>query len=462
MKKNLVLCVAIVLAVVLGTVSSSPVGAQAGPGQTAKLYVGAVGTAAPVFRYEVGMTGTPTLDLTLTHPTFSLPGWFAFSPAGEMFVINHLGGVSRFLDPQGTPTFNGSIDSTEFANLSWSAFRGDELFVTSPGAGDGSVLRFTLDGAGNAVPNGKIANNTGVIEVNPATGELFVTQCCSPSRIERYLIDASGNAVSNGSIIDAGLNAPHDMAFSPWGELFVVNGFGNSISRFVFDASGTATANGLITESTLNIPLGIDFSPWGELFVANRNDGVIHRWTFDPSLNANFNGSFVHPGGIHDLQFAPPETPAGPTGPTGPTGPAGATGPQGVPGPRGVLGPVGPDGAMGSTGPAGAPGAVGPTGPLGEPGAVGPTGPAGLDVDPDTLTALTQLAECNGLTTVLTAGKALRLAWQDGLAIAELDPGRTAHLGIDVASAIACTELVFDMEVILRGGNGTKKAKKKS
>ena len=145
----------------------------------------------------------------------------------------------------------------------------------------------------------------GVIEVNPATGELFVPQG-NPTRIDRYLIDASGNAVLNGSITGNGLNLPHDMAFSPWGELFFVKGFGNSISRFVFDAAGTASPNGVIAESTLNVPLGADFSPWGELFVANRNDGVIHRWVFDASHNATFNGTFLHPGGIHDLQFAPP------------------------------------------------------------------------------------------------------------------------------------------------------------
>ena len=310
MKKSLVLCVALGLAVLLGDVNSSPVGATSGPGQTAKLYVGTTATSGPVFRYEVGMTGTPTLDLTLTHSTFSFPGWFAFSPAGEMFVMNHFGGVSRFLDPQGTPLFNGSINSSNFGNIAWSTFRDDELFIADS-APPGNMWRFIFDAAGNAVPNGKIANTvSGIIEVNAATGELFVPRS-SPDRIERYLIDAFGNAVSNGSFTDAGLDTPHDMAFSPWGELFVVNGFGNSISRFVFDAAGNASANGLIAESSLNIPLGVDFSPWGELFVANRNDGLIHRWNFDDEFNAIFIGSFLHigntgfPTGIHDLQFAP-------------------------------------------------------------------------------------------------------------------------------------------------------------
>jgi hypothetical protein len=60
---------------------------------------------------------------------------------------------------------------------------------------------------------------------------------------------------------------------------------------------------------------------------------------------------------------------------------------------------------------------------------------------------------------VLTAGKALKLKWQHGVAVAELDLGKTAHLGIDLASAIACTELVFDMELILKASGSSKKKK---
>lgn len=307
-RKSLCLSLAIAAAVLLAFGQPPAVRAVSGPGQTAKLFVGAVGTSTPVFRYEVGVTGIPTLDLTLTDPTFALPGFFAFSPAGELFVMNNLGGpshrgsISRFLDPAGTPVFNGSIESGDFASPHWATFRDDELFV---GQSEGDVLRFVFGAGGAAMPNGVIPGPAGVVRVNPATGELFVPQCCSPHRIDRYLIDALGNAVPNGSITGGGLNAPHDLAFSPWGELFAVNGFGNSVSRFVFDAAGNASPNGLIVESSLNIPLGADFSPWGELFVANRNDGLIHRWVFDASFNATFNGVFQHVAGIHDLQFAP-------------------------------------------------------------------------------------------------------------------------------------------------------------
>ena len=188
----------------------------------------------------------------------------------------------------------------------WAAFRDDELFIANPGLGN--TLRFTFDAAGNAMSNGEITPTVHVrgVQVNPATGELFLTICCGVNEIRRYLFDATGNAVPNGSITGGGINSPHGLAFSPWGELFVVNGSGNSVSRFVFDAAGNASPNGLITGS-LSIPLGIDFSPWGEMFVANRNNAQIHRWVFDASFNAIPNGSFQHTQRIHDLKFLTPE-----------------------------------------------------------------------------------------------------------------------------------------------------------
>jgi len=110
----------------------------------------------------------------------------------------------------------------------------------------------------------------------------------------------------------------------------------------------------------------------------------------------------------------------------------------------------------------GAPGVPGPTGPTGPAGDVGPTGPAGQDADPATLDALNQLVECNSLATVLTNAGAYKVKWRDGVAVVELDVRLTTHIGIDLVSAIACTELVFDMEVILKDGGGGKKKKKAS
>ena len=285
--------------------------------QTRKLFVGAAGATNVVYSYDVGVAGNPTSDAPLAHSSFTLPGFLALSPAGELFVMNNGGGggVSRFLGLNGTPVFNGSFGSGDFVSPHWTAFGNDELFVADPGLG--KVLRFAFDAAGNAMANGEITFaapddiRMRGIAVHPATGELFVSICCGVNQIRRYLFDEAAEVFTlSGSITGNGLSSPHGMAFSPWGELFVVNPNG-SVSRFVFDPAdptpgGPAIPNGLITGGALSGPLGLGFSPWGELFVANRNNGVISRFLFDTSFNAVFNGSFNNPGGIHDLQFGPP------------------------------------------------------------------------------------------------------------------------------------------------------------
>ena len=92
--------------------------------QSAKLFVAEnrFGESTQVYRFEVGPTGVPTLDLTITHPTLDDPYGLAFSATGELFVVNRgfthspgHGSVSRFLDPAGSPVFNGSITSTSFS-----------------------------------------------------------------------------------------------------------------------------------------------------------------------------------------------------------------------------------------------------------------------------------------------------------------------------------------------------------
>jgi DNA-binding beta-propeller fold protein YncE len=149
-----------------------------------------------------------------------------------------------------SPLFNGSISSSSFNVPHGATFKNGELFVAQRfGAG---ALRFLFDGAGNASLNGTITNglNSGFprgVTVNPTTGELFVTECCGINEINRYVFDSSGNAIPNGVITGGGLSNPHDLAFSPWGELFVANSDSGNVLRFVFDSSGNATPNGQLS-----------------------------------------------------------------------------------------------------------------------------------------------------------------------------------------------------------------------
>jgi hypothetical protein len=266
-----------------------------------------------IYRYEIsGPTDFPTSpELTITDPGFDNIYGLAFSPSGELFVTNvspdhGSGSVSRLLDPTGSPTSNGTITSSNFVSPVGAVFRNGELFIAQEHGSN--VLRFVFDGGGNASFNGDITAGLCCsaprgVAVNPASGELFVTQCCGVNAIHRYLFDGSGNATPNGVITGGGLDNPHDIVFSPWGEIFVANA-GNSISRFTLDGAGNASSNGQITGNDLNGPLGLDFSPWGELFAANHfGSGGVSRWTFDASHNAIPNGSFSTPNTLSDLQF---------------------------------------------------------------------------------------------------------------------------------------------------------------
>jgi hypothetical protein len=291
--------------------------------QAATLFVmaaqdsGGLGASGPVLRYDVrGPTRTPTHERTIEDPSFFRPCCFAFTRTGEMLVVNRgdpfspqSGYISRILDPRGNPSPNGAIAFREFSVPHWAAFRHGQLFVAQLGASN--VLRLRFNRRGIASPAGAITGGLcctaprGVAFSN--SGELFVTQCCSVSTINRFTFDGAGNAVPNGLITGNGLNDPQDLAFNRAGELFVANAHGNSISRFKFDAAGNATANGQITGAALSGPSGLDFSPWGELFVGNTfAPGGVSRWTFNSSGGATFNGSFPTPSNVViDIEFGP-------------------------------------------------------------------------------------------------------------------------------------------------------------
>jgi hypothetical protein len=279
--------------------------------------------SGPVLRYSVdGPTGTPALDTTITDPTFDLPVSVVFTPAGEMLVINRgdglsagAGSITRIANPSGVPFSGGTITSPSFSGAHFGAFRQNELFVAQRGGSD--VIRFLFDAAGNATFNGVITDGLCCTDPRGAavspTGELFVSECCGVDEIERYEFDSAGNAISNGTITGNGLNNPHKLVFSPWGELFVANGGAADVVRFTFDSSGNAAPNGQISGPTISGDVGLDFSPWGELFVANlAPPGGISRWTFDSSHTATFNGFFSTPTTVSDVQFGPStqETPS--------------------------------------------------------------------------------------------------------------------------------------------------------
>lgn len=250
-------------------------------------------TADQLFRYDVDEAGA---TLTLTIPV-TAPTGMVMTPQGELLVANYSspGSITRFLDPLGTPTPNGTITAPGLSLPQEMLFRGGELLVANQGGSN--ILRFTFDALGNAVPNGEINASLDPtirsLAYNAATDELFVSLCCGSDRINRYVFDVSGNASANGFITGNGMNNPHGMVFTKTGELLVFNGvFGSaSISRFTFAPDGSASANGIITGNGLENCLDGAFTSWEELLVAN-NPGTLSRFNFDASGAALPNGSF--------------------------------------------------------------------------------------------------------------------------------------------------------------------------
>jgi hypothetical protein len=316
-----------IVAVALSSLAAAGRGDAAKPSNKATLFVmaaensGGLGESGPVLRYSVtGGSNTATLERTIDDPSFFRPCCFAFTPSGELLVVNRgdpfassSGYISRILKPTGTPRANGAIALRAFSVPHWAAFRGDELFVAQ--LGSSNVLRLKFDKRGIASPNGDITG--GLCCQAPRgvafndIGELFVTQCCGVNTVNRFIFDAAGNAIPHGVISGGELNNPQDLVFSRSGELFVANADANSISSFRFDAAGNATAHGQISGPTLSGPAGMDFSPWGELFVGNAfAPGGVSRFTFDSSGTARFSGAFTTPSNVViDVQFAPTPKP---------------------------------------------------------------------------------------------------------------------------------------------------------
>jgi hypothetical protein len=281
-------------------------------------------TTNEVYQYQVGPSGTPTLNQTLTA-NLDAPAGLAISPSNELFVANRHhglfgGSVARFLDAAGNPVPNGTIPDDpskpgfDFRAATNDAFRGHELFVVNQFAGN--VLRFTFDASGQAMSNG-IISVPGLIGaergiVFSPKGDMFVSLLgatnSTPSTIDQWTFDSSGNAtfLRGFTVVGAGV---HGMAFAPWGELFLSDGYGNAIDRVLFDGAGNPLSNGTISGNGLNVPIGVSFSSWGELFVGNQGASIVSRFTFDASHDATADGTFSTPQTTTWLTFAPNAVP---------------------------------------------------------------------------------------------------------------------------------------------------------
>jgi hypothetical protein len=265
--------------------------------------------------------GTPVLDRQVTVAAGGDLG--TVRPTGELLLSNTTSTIARYLDPLGALTPNGIITGAELNLVDQLASVDDEVWALDTGTSGGGccgmnaepIVRFAFDSSGNAtvvgtVSTGLIGNNRGIVW-NPATRDLFVSQCCGSDTILHFRVAPDKTVTALAPITGNGLNSPHYMVITPWGELLVANrgGYGGpcgtSVLRFTIDAQGNATANGSITGPFLSCPVLMRMTPWGELFVSNGDispgttaPSVISRFTFDSSHSAMPNGTWT-PCGSH-------------------------------------------------------------------------------------------------------------------------------------------------------------------
>jgi hypothetical protein len=159
-------------------------------------------------------------------------------------------------------------------------------------------ISFDSDGGTSTTTSslsGFVAADRGMLWV-PSTRDLFESHCDPTDTIAHYAVGGDGSLTGMPTISGNGLLNPHGMTMTSWGELFVSNAGvsgnnGTTVLRFTFDGSGNPTANGTIAGNGLSTPIGQAFTPWGELLVVNQGNGSISRFTFDAAHAAVPNGN---------------------------------------------------------------------------------------------------------------------------------------------------------------------------
>lgn len=253
-----------------------------------------------VYRYTITPDDDPVL--TGTFPV-NLATGVSVSPTGELFVgaYSAAGTISRFLSPLGTPVANGAITGVGIHFPEAFTFVDDELWVPNTAAYSCSSdpedlvrLGFAADGAATVAGTlqaGLVSANRGILWL-PATRDLYVTQCIGVDAIQHYRVALDHTVTVLPPITGNGLNNPHGMVMTDWGELLVVNVSTPSVLRLHVDDQGIATQNGSIVGNGMNWAIDIAMAPWGEIFVASQGNGVISRFKFDSAHVATPNGAF--------------------------------------------------------------------------------------------------------------------------------------------------------------------------
>ncbi len=253
-----------------------------------------------IYRYNVGERGSVTLDTSFTG-YMNAPTNMALSGDGELFVTNAVTDwFTRFSDPAGNARSNGISDQQLDAPVDL-FFRNGDMYVLDEGVLKryvfdlgGTASKLTQYSLGVATPGGTDGAGSHALFLAP-WGELLVTH--NKDRIDRYAFDGGGAISYLGDISDTALNNGLQMAYYD-GELFVANNDSNGILRYLINGYGSWTPNGYI--ASIQSPFDLAFSPWGELYVTSDHfstDDLITVFGFSESGEVAWSESFTLPDG---------------------------------------------------------------------------------------------------------------------------------------------------------------------
>ncbi|HVZ72926.1 MAG TPA: hypothetical protein VHJ20_11170 [Polyangia bacterium] len=242
-----------------------------------------------IYRYNVSPGKDPALTDMIAA---SGPEGLAMSAKGELFAASEDGSVLRFTAPLGTPIAGTPLTGLGVTQPEQIAFVDDELWIPTTNYNScdttaSKITRVAFDGtgagsvAGTVTAAGIVTAGRGVLW-DGTSRTLYLGDCHSVDTIQPYHV-ATDKTLTALAATTTGLDNPHGMALSSWGELFVSNANTNEVLRFTVGASGALTANGSLTGNGLNYPIGLAFTSWGELLVVDQGSASVSRFTFTES-----------------------------------------------------------------------------------------------------------------------------------------------------------------------------------
>jgi len=173
------------------------------------------------------------------------------------------------------------------------------LFATQTTGSVGSVTAYTASSSGSVAPNASMPYqqaiqylNGGDIAVDPF-GNVWVGNPFGNTITGYQVVGAPGDGTFGSAMYSmqlgsVALQRPYGMAFDQNGNLWVANNAGNSIVELSPTASGTATALNTLTDvGTLRQPNGLTFDASGNLWVTDRSSGSPAIAEFAPGATGN-------------------------------------------------------------------------------------------------------------------------------------------------------------------------------